>query len=43
MKKLKKMQFKAGVVEGRIIDVDGIKALAELPSRKNSLPKCWAA
>ena len=43
MKKLKKMQFKVGVVDGRIIDVNGIKALAELPSREELIAKCWAA
>lgn len=39
MKKLKKMQFKVGVVDGRIIDVNGIKALAELPSREELIAK----
>jgi len=39
MKKLKKMEFKAGVVEGKVIDVNGIKALAELPSREELIAK----
>ncbi|HHY82847.1 MAG TPA: 50S ribosomal protein L10 [Clostridiales bacterium] len=39
MKKLKKMEFKAGVVEGKVIDVDGIKALADLPSREELIAK----
>ncbi len=33
-KKYEKLELKAGVVEGRIIDVDGIKSLAELPPRE---------
>lgn len=33
-KKFDKLELKAGVVEGRIIDVNGIKTLAELPSRE---------
>lgn len=33
-KKYEKLELKAGVVEGRIIDVDGVKALADLPSRE---------
>jgi large subunit ribosomal protein L10 len=39
IKKLKKMQFKAGVVDGQVIDVDGVKALAELPSREELIAK----
>ncbi|MGI6537705.1 MAG: 50S ribosomal protein L10 [Caldicoprobacterales bacterium] len=39
MKKLKKMEFKAGIVEGNIIDVEGIKALASLPSREELIAK----
>ena len=37
--KLKKMELKAGVVEGKVIDVAGIKALAELPSREELIAK----
>ena len=33
-KKFEKFELKAGVVEGRVIDVNGLKALAELPSRE---------
>lgn len=39
MKKLKKMEFKAGVVEGKVIDVNGVKALADLPSREELIAK----
>lgn len=38
-KKYEKLELKAGVVEGRIIDVDGVKALAELPSREVLIAK----
>lgn len=34
-----KFQIKAGVVEGKVIDMDGVKALAELPSREVLLSK----
>jgi len=33
-KKYDKLELKAGIVEGRVIDVNGIKALADLPSRE---------
>jgi large subunit ribosomal protein L10 len=33
-KKFDKLELKVGVVEGKIIDIEGIKALAELPSRE---------
>lgn len=33
-KKFEKLEIKAGVVEGKVVDVDVIKALAELPSRE---------
>lgn len=39
IKNMKKMEFKAGVVEGKIIDVEGIKALADLPSREQLIAK----
>lgn len=32
--KFDKLQLKAGVVESKIVDVDGIKALANLPSKE---------
>lgn len=33
-KKYEKLELKAGVVEGKVIDLDGIKSLAELPPRE---------
>lgn len=33
-KKYDKLELKVGVVEGKVIDVNGMKALAELPSRE---------
>lgn len=39
MKKYKKMEFKVGVVDGKIIDVEGIKELAKLPSREELIAK----
>jgi large subunit ribosomal protein L10 len=39
IKKLKKMELKAGVVEGKLIDTNGVKALAELPSREELIAK----
>lgn len=33
-KKYDKLELKAGVVEGKVIDVNGVKALAELPPRE---------
>jgi large subunit ribosomal protein L10 len=39
IKKLKKMEFKVGVVEGKVVDVNGINALANLPSREEMLAK----
>jgi large subunit ribosomal protein L10 len=33
-KKFEKLELKVGVVEGRVIDVNGVKALAELPPRE---------
>ena len=38
-KKFEKLELKAGVVEGKIINVDEIKALAELPSREVLIAK----
>ena len=37
--KLKKMELKVGIIEGRVIDVDGINALAKLPSREELIAK----
>ncbi len=39
IKKLKKMELKAGLVDGKVIDVEGVKALAELPSREELIAK----
>ncbi len=39
IRKLKKMEFKTGVVDGKVIDVQGIKVLAELPSREELIAK----
>jgi large subunit ribosomal protein L10 len=39
IKKLKKMSLKAGLVDGKVIDVEGIKALADLPSREELIAK----
>jgi large subunit ribosomal protein L10 len=36
-KKNDKLSLKAGIVEGRVVDVDQIKALADLPSREGLL------
>ncbi len=33
-KKYEKLEIKVGVVEGKVIDVNGVKALAELPPRE---------
>ncbi|ACL74697.1 50S ribosomal protein L10 [Ruminiclostridium cellulolyticum] len=38
-KKFDKLELKVGVVEGKVIDLDGIKALAELPSREVLIAK----
>lgn len=38
-KKFEKLELKAGVVEGKIIDLNGIKALAELPPREVLIAK----
>ena len=37
--KFKKMEFKAGVLEGEIIDKDAIEALAKLPSKEELIAK----
>ena len=38
-KKYEKLEIKVGVVEGKVIDVNGIKALADLPSREVLIAK----
>lgn len=39
MSSLKKMEFKAGIVEGKIVDVKAIEALAKLPSKQELIAK----
>jgi large subunit ribosomal protein L10 len=39
IKDYKKMEFKAGVIEGSYYDADGVKAIAALPSREELLAK----
>jgi len=39
IKKLNKMQIKAGVLEGKVIDAQGVKILAELPSKQELVAK----
>ncbi|QNU66584.1 50S ribosomal protein L10 [Ruminiclostridium herbifermentans] len=38
-KKFEALELKVGVVEGKVIDLNGIKALAELPSREVLIAK----
>jgi len=38
-KKFEKLELKVGVVEGKIIDINGIKALADLPPREVLIAK----
>ncbi len=39
IKEYKKMEFKAGVVEGNFFDKDGIQTIADIPSRETLLAK----
>ena len=39
MKEYKKMEFKAGVIEGELLDAEGVKAVAEIPSRDELIAK----
>ena len=39
IKDFKKMEFKAGVVEGNFFDKDGIQTIADIPSRDVLLAK----
>ncbi len=39
IKEYKKMEFKAGVIEGTFYDADGVKAIAALPSRDELIAK----
>lgn len=36
-KKNDKLEIKAGVIEGQVVDAEGVKAIAELPSREGLL------
>lgn len=38
-KKFEKLEIKVGVVEGKVIDVNGVKALADLPPREVLIAK----
>jgi len=38
-KQYEKLEIKAGVVEGNIVDINGIKAIANLPSREELIAK----
>jgi large subunit ribosomal protein L10 len=38
-KKFNKLELKAGVVEGKILDINGIKAIADLPPREVLIAK----
>lgn len=40
--KLKTLEVKAGLLEGKVIDAEGVKALADLPSREVLLSKVLA-
>ena len=39
MEEYKKMEFKAGVVEGEFYDAEGIKQIAKIPSRDTLIAK----
>lgn len=39
MKEYKKMEFKAGVIEGTLFDANGVQAIAALPSREELIAK----
>jgi large subunit ribosomal protein L10 len=39
MKDFKKMEFKAGIIEGTMYDADGVKAIAMLPTRDELISK----
>ncbi|ANX00048.1 50S ribosomal protein L10 [Thermoclostridium stercorarium subsp. thermolacticum DSM 2910] len=38
-KEFEKLEIKAGVVEGKIVDINGIKAIASLPSKEELVAK----
>ena len=39
MKEFKKMEFKAGVIEGELLDAAGVQAIADIPSRDELIAK----
>ena len=39
MQKYKKVELKAGIVEGKIFDAEGLTAIAELPSKEELVAK----
>ena len=39
IKEYKKMEFKAGVIEGEFFDAEGVKQIAKIPSRENLIAK----
>ena len=39
MKEFKKMEFKAGVIEGELFDAAGVQAIADIPSRDERIAK----
>ena len=43
IKQYKKMEFKAGVVEGAYYDKAGIEQIADIPSRDGLIAKLWEA
>lgn len=43
IKEAKKLTIKAGVIDGKVIDPEGVKALAELPSREVLLAQVLGA
>jgi large subunit ribosomal protein L10 len=42
-KDFQNLQIKAGVVEGKFIDIDGVKSIANLPSREELVAKALGA
>jgi large subunit ribosomal protein L10 len=41
-KKYKSLELKAGIIEGKLTDISGLKALAELPSKEELVAKVLA-
>lgn len=42
-KDAKALEFKAGVIEGVVYDAEGMKLVADIPSKEVLLSICWAA